>query len=189
LGLTIVVSVLVIVVIAVTFLVFLNIRNDLVRQRNELGKALLNLDQLLKQRRDELPKLLGTCRSYLRNGSGLFEPVTAARAAEQRATQPPDKARAANDLGQALRNLFGAADCDATLALDASYRQLKKSILGLDERIGAEQARFNLQAAAFNARLRRIPGSVAASLASVRPQLLFSTEEEDGKRRPAESVK
>jgi len=181
LGLTILIVVIAIVLMAAIVLGLLSTRNDLIRQRNELGKALLNLDRLLKERRDELPKLLGTCRSYLRDGSSLFEPITAARAAEQKAAQPPDKARAANDLAQALRNLFVAGDRDAALALDASYRQLKKSILGLDERIGVEQASFNLQAAAFNARLRRLPGSLAATLASVRPQALFSAEEAAGK--------
>jgi len=181
LGLTIVAVVLAIIVIAVTFLVILSTRNDLTRQRNELGKALLNLDQLLKERRDELPKLLGTCRSYLRDGPGLFEPITAARAAEQKAAQPREKARASEDLARALRNLFGAADRDGALASDASYRQLKKSILALDERLGTEQARFNQQASAFNARLGRIPGSLVASMAGVRPQALFSAEDAAGK--------
>jgi LemA protein len=176
LGLTILIVVFGLVVIAAILVWLLSTRNDLIRQRNELGKALLNLDQLLKQRRDELPKLLGTCRSYLQDGSGLFEPVTAARAAEQKAVRPPDKALAANDLGQALRDLFGAADREAALGLDASYRQLKKSILGLEERISSEQVRFNEQAAAFNARLGRIPGSVAARWADVRPQSLFSAD-------------
>jgi len=181
LGLTVILVVLGIVVIVVIVLLLLSTRHELIRQRNELGRALLSLDQLLKERRDELPKLLGTCRSYLRDGSRLFEPITAARAAEQKATQPPEKARAANDLGQALRNLFGAGDRDAALASDASYRQLKKSILALDERIGTEQARFNQQASAFNARLGRIPGSLVASMAGVRPQALFSAEDAAGK--------
>lgn len=176
-GLTILIVVLGIVVIATIFIVLLSTRNDLIRQRNELGKALLNLDQLLKQRRDELPKLLGTCRSYLQDGSGLFQPVTAARAAEQKAVQPPEKARAANDLGQSLRKLFEAADRNAALGLDTSYRQVKKSILGLDERIAGEQARFNDQASAFNTRLGRVPGSLAARLAGVRPQSLFSADD------------
>ncbi|HXJ95319.1 MAG TPA: LemA family protein [Terriglobia bacterium] len=180
-GLTIIAVGLGSVVIAAIFLVVLSTRNDLVRQRNELGKALLDLDQLLKERRDELPKLLGTCRSYLGDSSSLFESITAARAAGQKAMRPPDKARAADDLAQALRKLFGAADRDAALALDASYRQIKKSIVGLDEKISAEQARFNQQAAAFNTRLRRVPGSLAASMAGVRPQALFRSEDAAGK--------
>jgi hypothetical protein len=176
-GLTILIAVLVIVIVAFGFLWLLSARNDLIRQRNELGKALLNLDQLLKQRRDELPKLLGTCRSYLQDGSGVFERVTAARAAEQKAAQPPEKARAANDLALALRNLFAAGDRNAALGLDASYRQLKKSILALDERITSEGARFNEQVTAFNARVAGMPGSLAARLAGVRRQAQFSSED------------
>jgi LemA protein len=177
LGTTILIVVLGVIVAAAIFLVLLSTRNDLVRQRSELGKALLNLDQLLKQRRDELPRLLGTCRGYLQNGTGVFEPVTAARAAEQKAVKAQDKARAADDLGQALRRLFDAGDRNAALALDASYRQLKRSILALDERISSEQAGFNEQASAFNARLGRMPGILAARLAGVRPQSLFSPED------------
>ena len=180
-GVTILIVVLAIIVIAATLLVLLSTRNDLIRQRNELGKALLNLDQILKQRRDELPKLLGTCRSYLQDAAGLFDGVTAGRAAEQKATRPPEKARAANDLTFALRKLFDAADRNASLGLDASYRQLKKSILALDERITSEQARFNEEASAFNARVAGMPGSLAARLASVRRQSLFSADDSEEK--------
>ena len=172
-GLTIVVSVLVIVVIAVTFLVFLNIRNDLVRQRNELGKALLNLDQLLKQRRDELPKLLGTCRSYLPDDSGLIASVSTARAAEQKAASPAEKARAAAELQSALQALFAAGDRVAPLELNTSYRQLKKSIRALEEKIGVEQARLNLQVTSYNSRLRAFPGNLVARMARLGTQAPF----------------
>ena len=51
---------LVMFVVAAIVLVFTSFRDRMVQQRNELGRAQLSLDQLLKQRRDELPKLIGT---------------------------------------------------------------------------------------------------------------------------------
>jgi len=176
--LDIVIAAFVVLATAAGWVFFVSTRNGLVRERNELAKAWTGLDQLLKQRRDELPRLIGICRSYLKDAAGLLDPVTAARAAEQKAAPAPEKARAAAQLSQALQNLFTAADREAALGLDTSYRQLKKLILGLGERIDAERARFNQQAGAFNARLAGLPGRLAA--AHLRPQALFDARDPQG---------
>lgn len=168
-----------VVLAAALILSAIGLRNSLVRQRNDLGRAWLSLDQLLKQRRDELPRLIGTCRSYLRDGSGLLDGVAAARTAEQTAARPAEKARASRELQQALHSLFDTADRDSALALDAGYRQVKKSILGLEERIASEQAHFNEQATAFNFRIGRFPGSLAARAAGLDTQVLFEARDVD----------
>jgi len=160
-------------VIAAVVLVFTGYRNRMVQQRRELGRAQLGLDQLLKQRRDELPKLLGTCRSYLPDDSGLIASVSTARAAEQKAASPAEKARAAAELQSALQALFAAGDRVAPLELNTSYRQLKKSIRALEEKIGVEQARLNLQVTSYNSRLRAFPGNLVARMARLGTQAPF----------------
>ena len=164
---------LVMFVVAAVVFVFTSFRNRMVQQRNELGRGQLGLDQLLKQRRDELPKLIGTCRSYLPDGSGLVSSVTAARTAEQKAAKPEEKARAAAQLQSALQNLFAEGDRQSALELNTSYRQLKKSIRQLEEKIAAEQARFNQQVTDYNSRLRGFPGIVVAHFAGLGPQTPF----------------
>jgi LemA protein len=171
----VVILMLVMFVVAAIVLVFTSFRNRMVQQRNELGRAQLSLDQLLKQRRDELPKLIGTCRSYLPDSSGLIASVTAARTAEQRAAKPEEKARAAAELQSALQNLFAEGDRNSALELNSSYRQLKKSIRGLDERIAAERARLNQQVTDYNSRLRGFPGGVVARFARLGRQRPFET--------------
>jgi LemA protein len=168
LGLILLIAVFVFFGVLLILLAFVGLRNNLVRERNELGKAWTNVDQLLKQRRDELPRLIGTCRSYL-SDAALFESVAAARTAEQKATTP-EKARAAAELTTALQKLFDAADRDRELSLDTSYRQLKKQILILEERITAEQERFQEQVRAYNARLKGVAGGLAGRTAGLRPQ-------------------
>jgi LemA protein len=168
LGLLLLIAVFVFFGVVLLLLAFIGLRNNLVRERNELGKAWANLDQLLKQRRDELPRLIGTCRSYL-SEAGLFDAITAARAAEQKAT-PAEKPRAAAALTEALRRLFAVADRNRELSLDTSYRQLKKQILILEESIIAEQERFREQVKAYNARLRGVAGGLAGRAAGIRPQ-------------------
>lgn len=167
-GLVILLAIFVFVGVVLLLLAFVGMRNNLVRERNELGKAWANVDQLLKQRRDELPRLIGTCRSYL-SEQRLFDSIAAARAAEQKAT-PTEKARAAAELTQALDRLFAVADRNRELSLDTSYRQLKKQILILGERISAEQERFRAQVNAYNARLRGFAGGLAGRAAGLRQQ-------------------
>ena len=168
-GLILLIAVFVFFGVALILLVLVGLRNTLVRERNELGKAWTNVDQLLKQRRDELPRLIGTCRSYLTAETGIFDYIAAARAAEQKAA-PAEKARAASDLTQALHRLFAVADRNRDLSLDTSYRQLKKQLLILEERINAEMERFREQAKAYNARLGGLAGGIAGRTAGLRPQ-------------------
>ena len=42
------------------------IYNGLVRLKNNVGKAWSNIDIVLKQRHDELPKLIETCKQYMK---------------------------------------------------------------------------------------------------------------------------
>jgi LemA protein len=39
--------------------------NSLVQLKNDIDKAWANIDVLLKQRHDELPKLIETCKGYM----------------------------------------------------------------------------------------------------------------------------
>ena len=41
------------------------IYNNLVQVKNNVAKAWANIDVLLKQRHDELPKLVETCKQYM----------------------------------------------------------------------------------------------------------------------------
>ncbi|HEV3277882.1 MAG TPA: LemA family protein [Terriglobia bacterium] len=168
-GLILLIAVFVFFGVVMLLLAFLGLRNNLVRQRNELGKAWTNFDQLLKQRRDELPRLVGTCRSFLTGSSSLFDSIAAARSVEQKAP-PAEKVRAAAELTEELHKLFALADRDRELSLDTSYRHLKKQILILEERITAEQERFREQVRAYNTRLKGFSGGLAGRAAGLRPQ-------------------
>ena len=54
--------------------------NLLVRLKHNVAQAWSNIDVLLKQRHEELPKLIATCRQYMQHERALLENVSAARA-------------------------------------------------------------------------------------------------------------
>ena len=55
------------------------IYNNLVAIKHRVAKAWANIDVLLKQRHDELPKLVATCKQYMGYEQDTLEKVISAR--------------------------------------------------------------------------------------------------------------
>ena len=73
------VVVLALAVVAVVY--FIGIYNSLVGLREGVKVAWANIDVLLKQRHDELPKLVDACKRYMQYESETLEKVMRARGA------------------------------------------------------------------------------------------------------------
>src|SRR3990172_3046722 len=67
------------------FLYVVMIYNNLVRLKHNVSQAWANIDVLLKQRHDELPKLVETCKQYMAYEKDVLQKVTEARAAVSKA--------------------------------------------------------------------------------------------------------
>ncbi len=79
-------------VILVLLLYFTKIYNNLVSLRENVKKAWSNIDVLLKQRHDELPKLVETCKQYMQFEQETLERVMQARSAVAAAREQGDVA-------------------------------------------------------------------------------------------------
>src|SRR5687767_10387899 len=66
--------------------------NSLVNIRNNVAKAWANIDVLLKQRNEELPKLIDTCKAYMQHESSTLEKVIRARMGVDAVRQTQDVA-------------------------------------------------------------------------------------------------
>src|ERR1700716_2777343 len=64
-------------VLALVYLVM--IYNNLVQVKHNVSKAWANIDVLLKQRHDELPKLVETCKQYMKFEQETLQKVIEAR--------------------------------------------------------------------------------------------------------------
>lgn len=65
--------------------------NTLVRLSNNIDKAWSNIDVILKQRHDELPKLVKVCNSYMTHERETMERVTSARSVYSLSTSVDEK--------------------------------------------------------------------------------------------------
>ena len=88
---------------------FVMIYNALVQVKHNVSKAWANIEVLLKQRHDELPKLIETCKQYMKFEQDTLQRVIEARSRVHAAAQSQDIAAlgpAEGALRMGLGNLF-----------------------------------------------------------------------------------
>ncbi len=169
--------------IAVLALVYLiMIYNNLVQVKNNVSKAWANTDVLLKQRHDELPKLVETCKQYMKFEQDTLQKVIDARSRVFSARESQDM----NALGSAeaglrtsVGNLFAVAEQYPDLKTNQTFLQLQSRITGLENAIADRREFYNESANINNVRVEQFPDTVIAGMFNFKPaQLLeFDTAE------------
>lgn len=181
-GSTIFVVGIVLVLAIVTILVIsyiVGIYNNLVRLKNDIDRSFSNIDVLLKQRHDELPKLIETCKGYMQYEQKTLQAVTEARAAYTRATTPAEKAQADNMITGALRTLFAVAERYPDLKANTNFVQLQSRITQLEEKIAAQRSAFNQDVNDFNIRIAQVPDTFVARFMNLQRHPLFEVAAAD----------
>jgi len=169
----------VVLVVAGAVFYFVTMFNSLVRLRNNIDKAWANIDVLLKQRHDELPKLVDTCKGYMEYEQKTLTAVTQARSAYGRAASILEKAQADNQVTGALRSLFAVAEKYPRLKADATFLDLEQRITALEEEIADRREFFNDSVNTYNMRIRQIPDLFVAIPLGMRRKEMFQATDAD----------
>lgn len=164
------------VVVGVLFW-FIGIYNALVMLRNNIDRAWSNIDVLLKQRHDELPKLIDTCKGYMKHESGVFEKITELRSRVMNATSVTDKAQADNMLSGALKSLFAVAENYPELKANTNFQQIQARISQIETDIAGRRDGFNNETNTYNIRIEVIPDMFIARLLGYSKRDLFKAVE------------
>ncbi|MDQ3582793.1 MAG: LemA family protein [Pseudomonadota bacterium] len=134
--------------------------NRLVALRNHVQKAWSNIDIVLKQRHDELPKLVAVCREYMRFEQETLERVIAARSrvAEARERRDVDALGAAEGaLRTGLGQLFALVESYPSLKANDNFQHLAARITGLEDTIADRREFYNESANTNNIALDLFP--------------------------------
>jgi len=131
--------------------------NTLVRLANNIDKAWSNIDVILKQRHDELPKLVEVCNSYMAHERGTLEAVTKARANYDNSRTIDEKARAENRLTSALGALFAVAEQYPDLKANQEFMHVQERISSIENMIADRREFYNDSVNLYNIRIQQIP--------------------------------
>src|SRR5574337_1687520 len=133
---------------------FSRTRRNLLRLRIDLDKTWAGIDALMKQRHDEIPKLLGTCRGYMPHDHEAFEPITRARTDYLKARTMQEKSLADFAMAGALEAIFKIAADYPGLKSNNNFIKLRIQNAELERSIDEQQDLFNELVNTYNHRIR-----------------------------------
>ena len=153
--------------------------NTLVRLSNNIDKAWSNIDVILKQRHDELPKLVDVCNSYMKHERETLEGVTAARSAYSRSTSVDEKAKAENQLTRALGKLFAVAEQYPDLKANQEFLTVQQRISALESTIADRREFYNETVNVYNILIEQIPALWVAEQIGYKARPLLTVASSD----------
>ncbi len=146
---------------------FILLYNGLVQIKHNVSKAWANIDVLLKQRHDELPKLVETCKQYMKYEQETLEKVMQARAgvaAAREAHNIPALGQAEGALRAGLGGLFALAEAYPDLKANDTFQHLQQRITGLENAIADRREFYNESVNINNVRIEQFPDVIVARM-------------------------
>lgn len=150
-----------------------SIYNGLVQVKHQVDQAWSNIDVLLKQRHDELPKLIDALKGYVSHERGLLESVTALRARAQAPGAGPERVAAEEALSQGVSRLLAVAEGYPQLRASEVFMNLQQRISALEEQISHRREFYNAAVNINNVRTEQFPDLLLAGSVGLVRRALF----------------
>lgn len=154
--------------------------NALVAAKNNVARAWANIDVLLKQRHDELPKLVEACKAYRNFERETLVRVTEARGRVAQAREAIDVAAlgpAEAALRAGVARLFAVAERYPELKASDSFMQLQGRITQLENAIADRREYYNDSVNVNNIRLEQFPENLVARVFAFREARLLEFDD------------
>ena len=158
------------------------IYNNLVRIKHNVSMAWSNIDVLLKQRHDELPKLIETCRQFKQFEQETLQRVIEARGRVQAAGQSQDipaLGQAETALRFGLGQIFAVVEAYPELRSSEHFSHLITRITGLEDAIADRRETYNHSVNINNVRIEEFPENILARLFVFPPRPLLTFRDPD----------
>jgi LemA protein len=169
-------------VIAFVMFYAIIVYNSLVNVKHNVSKAWANLEVLLKQRHDEIPKLVEVCKQYRQFEQDTLSRVIEARSKVFAASQSQNMGelgKAETQLRGSLANLYAVAEAYPELKTNEQFMNLQARITSLENAIADRREFYNETANINNVRIEQFPDGIIAGMFDFPPRHLleFGAEE------------
>jgi LemA protein len=158
------------------------VKNDLVREQNDIQGKWAQVDNDLKRRADLIPNLVETVKGYAKQETTVFGDIAAARSRLLNAPTPQQKIDANNQLSGALGRLLVIQENYPQLKSNENFLRLQDELAGTENRIAISRRDYNDAITKYNTDIELFPKSFAASLFGFhRNDAYFKTTEQEKK--------
>jgi LemA protein len=165
-----------VVIVVILALAVVGIYNRLVTMRNRVDNSWSQIDVQLKRRYDLIPNLVNTVKGYAAHESGVFEKVTAARAAAINAQGVVEQAQAENMLSGALKSLFAVAEAYPDLKANTTFLDLQAQLTDTENKIAYARQFYNDSVMSFNTETQTFPNNILAGVFGFTQRAYFEAD-------------
>jgi LemA protein len=151
--------------------------NGLVRSRKRVDEAWSGIDVQLRRRASLVPNLVETVKGYAAHERELFEEVTRARGAVQKAGNAGQAADANDLLSQAMVRVFAVVENYPQLRASENFLSLRADLSDVEEKIAFARQFYNRNVLDYNTRLETYPDAVFARQFNFAPAEFFAADE------------
>jgi LemA protein len=169
-------AIIILVPLALVLIYGVVVYNNLVDLKHGVSKAWANIDVLLKQRHDEIPKLVETCKQYRDFERSTLERVMQARAQVAAARENRDIGAlgpAEGSLRRGLGRLFAVAEAYPELKTNEQFLHLQGRISSLENAIADRREFYNESVNINNVRIEQFPDNIVAGMFNFGPARLL----------------
>lgn len=159
--------------------------NTLVTMQENVENAWGQVENQYQRRADLVPNLVSTVKGYAQHEQVTLTNVMEARAKATKMSVDPANAtpeqlaayqNAQGELSQALGRLMAVAENYPDLKASENFRQLADQLEGTENRIAYARNLFNNSAKEYNAKTRRFPSNIIASMFGFERKPYFESE-------------
>ena len=169
------------VIIGVLVLYLISTYNSLVVLKARIKEAFSGIDVQLKRRADLIPNLVETVKGYAKHEKEVFENVTKARSSLMKAQTLGEKAKANNQLSEALKSLFAVAEAYPQLQASANFQELQRQLEDTEDKIAYSRQFYNTNVLDYNTKIKVFPNNFLANVFGFKEEEFFAANEEERK--------
>lgn len=177
-GIILFLFILLIVVLLSSWYAF-NMYNQLISLENRVSQSKQNIDVLLKQRRDELEKLIDTVNKSMEHEEDLLNELTETRERLDKANSPKEQANANEKVENVMSKFTARMEDYPELKSQENIKQFQNRISGIEEDISNRRETYNESVTIFNTRIKQFPYVIIASMMNYNEKELFEASAEE----------
>ena len=156
---------------------FFTIYNGLIHVKENIKKSWANIDVLLMQRSDEIPKLIKVLKSFAKHEKTMFDNVMVARKSYLGANSITEKADADNQISDALKSVFALSEAYPELRSNENFLNLQDRISRLENEISDRRELYNESVNNYNIRIQSLPDVLIANAMGLDQEEMFQVND------------
>ncbi|MFG1482743.1 LemA family protein [Halobacteriovorax sp. HFRX-2_2] len=157
-----------------------SVYNNLIEVSKEVKKSWANIDVILKQRYDEIPKLIEICNQYIEHEVAMIDRIMESREKLVGAENSrKEKMKASEEISNSLKGLLALSEGYPEIKANNNFIQIQNKISKLEDTLADRREYYNSSVTIYNTRIEQIPYVFFTPILGYKEEVLFKVSEEE----------